>query len=550
MKRKDYRFTLGALLAACAILFSSAAIADGQAISKGGDLAGGFTLLINEVEADPGNQQNDSCQYIELRGAPGSTVPANTYFVAIDSDAAFPGRLHHVVPVGGVTVGSNGLIYLRNTVAPVCQNRTAAAGTTVVDYSSVIRIGGGNLEVGSESFAIITTTANIFAGLDIDANDDGVLDISVSTVYDAAAFLINPDEHYVYPNGIAQSAILGTPFQDVPDAFVRFPGNDTPNSSAAFYYGEIATSPDEAVAFVDPRSANFPTGGVLTPGAPNVPAAAPTTPARADYDGDGRTDLSVFRPSEGNWYLFGSTAGFSVLNWGISTDVIVPADYDGDGKTDTAVFRAAADAAQPDFWILNSNGFTFSGSSWGIAGDVPAVADYDGDGKADVAVYRPSNGTWYIVLSSNGSAVIVNNPGDTPVPGDYDGDGQADGIIYTNGNWVGTLSSGPQVSIALGQAGDIPVPGDYDGDGRDDQAVFRPSDGTWRPILSSNGSQPVIQFGAAGDIPVVGDYDGDGTEDQAIYRNGQWWVNRSTGGVTVQQFGIGTDRPTPQFARP
>jgi len=146
--------------------------------------------------------------------------------------------------------------------------------------------------------------------------------------------------------------------------------------------------------------------------------------------------------------------------------------------------------------------------------------------------------------------VIVNNPGDTPVPGDYDGDGQADGIIYTNGNWVGTLSSGPQVSIALGQAGDIPVPGDYDGDGRDDQAAFRRSHGTWRPILSSNGSQPVIQFGAAGDIPVVGDYDGDGTEDQAIYRNGQWWVNRSTGGVTVQQFGIGTDRPTPQFARP
>ncbi|HMS09621.1 MAG TPA: hypothetical protein PKE66_09070, partial [Pyrinomonadaceae bacterium] len=138
MKRKDYRLTLGALLAACAVLFSSAAVADGQAISKGGDLAGGPTLLINEVEADPGNQQNDSCQYIELRGAPGSTVPANTYFVAIDSDAAFPGRLHHVVPVGGVTVGSNGLIYLRNTVAPVCQNRTAAAGTTVVDYSSVV----------------------------------------------------------------------------------------------------------------------------------------------------------------------------------------------------------------------------------------------------------------------------------------------------------------------------------------------------------------------------------------------------------------------------
>ena len=550
MKKKDYRFTLGALLAACAVLFSSTAVADGQAISKGGDLAGGFTLLINEVEADPGNQQNDSCQYIELRGVPGTTVPANTYFVAIDSDAAFPGRLHHVVPVGGVTVGSNGLIYLRNTVAPVCPNRTAAAGTTVVDYNSVIRIGGGNLEVGSESFAIITTTANIFAGLDIDANDDGVLDISVSTVYDAVAFLINPDEHFVYPNGADQSAILGTPFQDVPDAFVRFPGNDTPRSAAAFYYGELATSPVEAVEFVDPRSANFPTGGVLTPGAPNVPAAVPSGSARADFDGDGRTDISVFRGSEGNWYLNRSTAGFQALNWGISTDTLVPADFDGDGKADTAVFRATDVPGATDFFILNSNGFTVSGFAWGNTGDTPTVADYDGDGRADVGVYRPSNGTWYIILSSNGSNVIVTNPGTTPVPADYTGDGLADGVIFTNGSWVGTSSTGDPINIQWGQAGDIPTPGDFDGDGKVDQAVFRPSTGTWYVLQSSNGQPLYIVFGASSDIPVAGDYDGDGKDDAAIYRNGQWWINRSSGGVTVANFGIATDKPVPASANP
>ncbi len=377
---------------------------------------GGPFLLINELEADPGNQQNDSCQYIELRGTPGATVAANTYFVAIDSDPAFTGRLSHVVPVGGIQVGSNGLIYLNNTVAPVCPNRTPAVGTTVVNYNSVIRIGFGTLEVRSESFAVFQTTANIFAGLDIDTNDDGMLDIAVSNISDAVAFRVDPDQEFVYP---ANSAILGTPFTDVPDAFVRFPGNDTAFSIGAFYYGELAADPVESTVFVAPLSANFPMGGVLTPGSPNVPAAAPTGSARSDFDGDGRTDLSVFRPSQGNWYINGSTAGFLAINWGLSTDTIVPGDYDGDNKTDTAIFRPQADPAEADFWILRSNGFTVAGLAFGLPGDIPVIGDYDGDGSDDVAIYRPSETTWYILNSGGGVTVTpFGAAGITPVPAD------------------------------------------------------------------------------------------------------------------------------------
>lgn len=495
-------------------------------------------LLINELEADPGNQQNDSCQYIELRGTPGTTVPANTYFVAIDSDPAFTGRLSHVVAIGGVQVGSNGLIYLNNTVAPVCPNRTTAVGTTVVNYNSVIRIGFGTLEVRSESFAVLQTTANIFAGLDIDTNDDGMLDIAVSNISDAVAFRVDPDQEFVYP---ANSAILGTPFTDVPDAFVRFPGNDSPFTAAAFYFGELASDPVESTVFVAPFSANFPVGGALTPGSPNVPAA-PAGSARSDFDGDGRTDLSVFRPSQGIWYNLRSTAGFQAINWGLGTDILVPGDFDGDNITDTAVFRPQMNPAEADFWILRSNGFTIAGLSFGLPNDIPVIGDYDGDGSDDVAVYRPSDTTWYILNSGGGVTVTTfGAAGITPVPADYNGDGRADIATFLNGTWNAQLSGGGSVTVALGDSGDIPVAGDYDGDGTVDQAVFRPSNGSWMIRNSNGGNVTTTQFGLSTDIPVPGDYDGDGREDIAIYRNGQWWLNRSSAGVIVNQFGLSTD---------
>ncbi len=271
---------------------------------------------------------------------------------------------------------------------------------------------------------------------------------------------------------------------------------------------------------------------------------------RADFDGDGRTDISVFRGTEGNWYLNQSTDGFAGLKWGIATDILAPADYDGDGKTDIAVFRGEVDENLPDFYILNSTAFTVSGYSWGLPGDIPVSSDYDGDGKADVGVYRPSDGTWYIILSSNGSNAIFVNPGTTPVPADYDGDGQSDGIIFTDGAWVGTLSSGPAINIAFGQAGDIPVPGDFDGDGKVDQAVYRPAGGEWFVLRSSDGQTELTQFGISTDIPAPGDYDGDGSDDQAIYRDGVWWINGSTAGVSAIQFGISTDEPIVTAARP
>jgi hypothetical protein len=273
--------------------------------------------------------------------------------------------------------------------------------------------------------------------------------------------------------------------------------------------------------------------------------------SRADFDGDGRTDVSVFRPSEGNWYLNRSTAGFGVIKWGLNGDILVPGDYDNDNKTDTAVFRPNADPAQVDFWVLNSNGNTVTGISWGLAGDIPVIGDYDDDGRSDIAVFRPSNNTWYIHHSGGGITVAVfGQAGDVPVAGDFNGDTIADRTVYRSGTWISQLSGGGSLNIAHGTAGDILVPGDYDDDNIDDIAVFRPSTGQWIVRQSTNTTVVSTAWGAAGDVPVPGDYDGDGRDDFAIYRNGTWWINRSTSGILVTNFGLGSDTPIPDAYLP
>ncbi len=264
----------------------------------------------------------------------------------------------------------------------------------------------------------------------------------------------------------------------------------------------------------------------------------PDTP-RADFDGDGRSDISLFRPTDGNWYIDRSTAGFTAVNFGLSEDIITPGDFDGDGKADIAVFRPSTGT-----WYILGSTAGLSAVQFGGAGDVPAAGDYDGDGRDDVAVFRPSNGVWYI-LGSAGSTIITQfgAPGDRVVRGDYDGDGRTDLATYRDGQWWIQKSSGSVGVMTFGNADDKPVPADYDGDGTDDIAVYRPSDGVWYVIRSSNGQVDYTQFGTSTDIPAPGDYDGDGKTDQAIYRDGVWFINRSTGGVAVVGFGLGGDRP-------
>jgi hypothetical protein len=283
----------------------------------------------------------------------------------------------------------------------------------------------------------------------------------------------------------------------------------------------------------------------------------PSAPG-SDFDGDGLSDLTIYRVVGGvsYWYQRFSRTGFATngaTQWGLGGDIKVPGDFDGDHKTDFAVFRPSN-----GFWyILQSATGTTRQVQFGLNSDVPMAADYDGDGRTDPAVFRPSTGVWYVLRSSSDytsfTATQWGLSTDVPKSGDFDGDGRADFAVFrpSTGVWylkmtTTAFSADTTLAKQFGLSTDLPISQDFDGDGRTDLGIFR-GQGEWLGIDAVTSITPINQqLGLAGDTPIAHDYDGDGRADAAVWRpaTGQWFIRQSSNGIVqTYQWGLNGDQP-------
>ena len=250
---------------------------------------------------------------------------------------------------------------------------------------------------------------------------------------------------------------------------------------------------------------------------------SPPTPATlilesGDYDGDGTSDIALFRGSSGLWVARGITRVY----FGNSNDQPVSGDYNGDGTTDIGIFREIS-----GLWSIRRISRIYFGSS----SDTAVPDDYDGDGSCDIGVFRSASGLWAL---QGISRFYFGASGDMAAPGDYNGDGAGDVAVFRGSSGLWAIRSVSR--IYFGGSSSRAVSGDYNGDGTWETGVFHGSSGLWaiRGVTRA-------YFGGSADQPVLADYEGSGADNFGIFRDtsGLWAVR----GITRVYFGSSGDIP-------
>jgi hypothetical protein len=181
-------------------------------------------ILINEILFDP-LSTDTSKEYIELRGAPGTTLKPGTYLLGIEGDSATnPGNVQDIFDLSGKQFGSNGLLvllqkgnsYAVNPNANVVTNTGTGAGWGSGASSSLGHIGQTNAtdtENGSVNFFLIQTTTAPNLSNDIDADNNGIADgtaYSNWTVLDSVSVLDGETTDKAYGSIVFRRGSVGS----------------------------------------------------------------------------------------------------------------------------------------------------------------------------------------------------------------------------------------------------------------------------------------------------------------------------------------------------
>ncbi|THB65084.1 MAG: hypothetical protein D6B27_09225, partial [Gammaproteobacteria bacterium] len=188
-------------------------------------------LVINEYKANIPEDVH-SKQYVELRGTPNTQIE-NTYLIVLDGDEDEEGVIDYAYNLNGVTVGSNGLIIIKNENE---YNDIVSPDTTVINDPAIRtydpdvdgdEFEDGILEHDAVTYMLIKTTLNFNRGDDLDLDNDGVLDLPEGAeVIDSVGNLDGGD-------GFVYSDVVLTQSASDPDAATRFYDDMTPNSLTA-----------------------------------------------------------------------------------------------------------------------------------------------------------------------------------------------------------------------------------------------------------------------------------------------------------------------------
>lgn len=365
----------------------------------------------------------------------------------------------------------------------------------------------------------------------------------------------NATAAHIHSGPVGANAGVLFPFAGVPAAT----SGTIPTQNIAVTPAQVATMRAHGF-YVNLHSSGLPGGEIRG----QIKQAHTTT----DFDGDGRSDATVFRQSTNTfWMKHSLNSGFTTITHGTGAGdnfLNGTADFDGDGRFDPLLIKI--DGSGNATWSIYQTGTNtvrtvLLGIFGGTTLDALAISDYDGDGMQDPAVFRRSTGDWWIIQSSAPTFMRVIHWGTTndfPSIGDYDGDGKADltAVRVESGNRVWYILNsldGSMRRVPFGASATDGVfffaPFDIDGDSRQDIAVNRVTAGqrVFHILRSSDGAYTQIGWGASpGTTALFGDYDGDGKTDLVARVSGaeyRWQILRSSdGGIQYIYWGTTSDQ--------